>query len=172
MFLPVFRTYFTIVLYVNGGRLFSSLFIFSVSEGQNLNFSSVSLTRSKSLLTFCFEHKVQLRSLDCFDHFARDRLYTFHSTQKNQQGTLILNLQSHLDRKKKNKTKGKGALKFSSVFNHLKHRVAYFEANWAFTVDPFRLTFFLKRISFNSFTCIFSTGPSIMNLILFRKKSI
>ena len=47
MFLPAFRTYFTMVLYVNGGRSSSSLSIF-FSEGQNLNFSSFSLTRSKS----------------------------------------------------------------------------------------------------------------------------
>ena len=74
MFLPVFRTYFTIV-YVNGGRPSSSLSIF-FSEGQNLNFSSFSLTRSNSL-SFCFEHEVQLRLLDYFDHFVRDCLYTF-----------------------------------------------------------------------------------------------
>ena len=110
---------------------------------------------------------MQLRSLDYFDHFARDRLYTFHSAQKK----INKGLQS-LRQKKKNETKGKGALKFSSVFNHLKQRVAYLATNWAFTVNPFRLTFFLKRISFNSFTCIFSTGLSIMNLILFGKKSI
>ena len=55
----------------------SSLSIF-FAEGQNLNFSSFSLT-SRS---FCFEHEVQLRSLDYFDHFARNRLYTFHSAQK------------------------------------------------------------------------------------------
>ena len=76
MFLPVFRTYFTMVLYVNGGRSSSSLSIF-FSGGQNLNFSSFSLT-SRS---FCFEHEVQLRSLDYFDHFAHYRLYTFHSAQ-------------------------------------------------------------------------------------------
>ena len=111
---------------------------------------------------------MQLRSLDYFDHFARDRLYTSHSAQKK---TINKGLQS-LRQKKKNETKGKGALKFSSVFNYLKQRVAYLATNWAFTVDPFRLTFFLKRISFNSFTCIFSTGLSIMNLILFDKKSI
>ena len=46
MFLPAFRTYFTMVLYVNGGRSSSSLSIF-FSEGQNLNFTSFSLTRSK-----------------------------------------------------------------------------------------------------------------------------
>ena len=115
---------------------------------------------------------MQLRSLDYFDHFARDSMYTFHSAQKkSQQGTLILNVQS-LRQKKKNETKGKGALKFSSVFNYLKQKVAYFTTNWAFTVNSFRLTFFLKRISFNSFTCIFSTGLSIMNLILFGIKSI
>ena len=102
MFLPVFRTYFTMVLYVNGGRSSSSLSIF-FAEGHNLNFSSFSLT-SRS---FCFEHEVQLRSLDYFDHFARDRLYTFHSAQKkNQQGTLILNLQS-LRQKKRMRQKAK-----------------------------------------------------------------
>ena len=74
MFLPEFWTYFTMVLYVNGGRSSSSLSIF-FSEGQSLNFSSFSLTRSQSL--FCFEHEVQRRSLDYFDHFARDHLYTF-----------------------------------------------------------------------------------------------
>ena len=121
MFLPAFRTYFTMVLYVNGGRSSSSLSIF-FSEGQNLNFINKGL--------------------------------------------------QSLRQKKKNETKGKGALKFSSVFNHLKQRVAYLATNWAFTVNLFRLTFFLKRISFNSFTCIFSTGLSIMNLILFGKKSI
>ena len=116
---------------------------------------------------------MQLRSLDYFDHFARDRLYTFHSAQKNKKKKKInKGLQSLRQKKKKNETKGKGALKFSSVFNHLKQRVAYLATNWAFTVNPFRLTFFLKRISLNSFTCIFSTGLSIMNLILFGKKSI
>ena len=109
---------------------------------------------------------MQLRSLDYFDvpaivctHF------TLHKKKINE------GLQS-LRQKKKNETKGKGALKFSSVFNHLKQRVAYLATNWAFTVNLFRLTFFRKRISFNSFTCIFSTGLSIMNLILFGKKSI
>ena len=111
---------------------------------------------------------MQLRSLDYFDHFARDRLYTFHSAQKKK---INKGLQS-LRQKKKNETKCKGALKFSSVFNHMKQMVAYLATNWAFTVNLFRLTYFLKRISFNSFTCIFSTGLSIMNLILFGKKSI
>ena len=86
---------------------------------------------------------MQLRSLDYFDHFARDRLYTFHSAQKKK---INKGLQS-LRQKKKNETKGKGALKFSSVFNHLKQRVAYLATNWAFTVNPFRLTFFLKSVS-------------------------
>ena len=70
---------------------------------------------------------MQLRSLDYFYHFARDRLYTFHSAQK-KKSTRDCN---HLDRKKKNERKGKGALKFSSVFNHLKQRVAYLATNWA-----------------------------------------
>ena len=169
MFLPAFRTYFTMVLYVNGGRSSSSLSIF-FSEGQNLNFSSFSLTRSKSRFassTKCSCGRliilIILSAIVCTD-------FTLHK-KKSQQGTLILNVQS-LRQKKKNETKGKGALKFSNIFNHLKQSVAYFTTNWTFTVNPFRLTFFPKRISFNSFTFIFSTGLSIMNLILFGKKSI
>ena len=164
MFLPAFRTYFTMVLYVNGGRSSSSLSIF-FSEGQNLNFSSFSLTRSKSRFassTKCSCGRliilIILPAIVC-THF------TLHKKKINK------GLQS-LRQKKKNETKVKGTLKFSSVFNHLKQRVAYLATNWAFTVNPFRLTFFLKRISFNSFTCIFSTGLSIMDLILFGKKSI
>ena len=77
---------------VSGGRSSSSLSIF-FSEEQNRNFSSFSLTRSESL--FFFEHEVQRRSLDYFDHFARDHLYTFEVLPSlSQQGTLILNLQS------------------------------------------------------------------------------
>ena len=162
MFLPAFRTYFTMVSYVNGGRSSSSLSIF-FSEGQNLNFSSFSLTRSKwrfasSTKCSCGHDYFDVPAIVC-THF------TLHKKKINK------GLQS-LRQKKKNETKGKGALKFSSVFNHLKQRVAYLATNWAFTVNLFRLTFFLKRISFNSFTCIFSTGLSIMNLILFGKKSI
>ena len=163
MFLPAFRTYFTMVLYVNGGRSSSSLSIF-FSEGQNLNFSSFSLTRSK--WRFASSTKCscgRLIILMC----PRSSVHISLCTKKK----ISKGLQS-LRQKKKNETKGKGALKFSSVFNHLKQRVAYLATNWAFTVNLFRLTFFLKRISFNSFTCIFSTGLSIMNLILFGKKSI
>ena len=157
------------VLYVNGGRSSSSLSIF-FSEGQNLNFSSFSLTRSKSRFassTKCSCGRliilIILPAIVC-THF------TLHKKKKKK--NINKGLQSLRQKKKKNETKGKGALKFSSVFNHLKQRVAYLATNWAFTVNPFRLTFFLKRISFNSFTCIFSTGLSIMNLILFGKKSI
>ena len=163
MFLPAFRTYFTMVLYVNGGRSSSSLSIF-FSEGQNLNFSSFSLTRSKwrsASSTKCSCGRLII--LMC----PRSSVHISLCTKKK----INKGLQS-LRQKKKNETKGKGALKFSSVFNHLKQRVAYLATNWAFTVNLFRLTFFLKRISFNSFTCIFSTGLSIMNLILFGKKSI
>ena len=105
--------------------------------------------------------------------------HLLHSAQKSQQGTLILNLQS-LRQKKIMRQKTKVHLmvfkSVSSELNHIKHRLktlpAYFETSWAFTVNPFRLTFFLTRISFNSFTCIFSTGLSIMNLILFGKTNI
>ena len=127
------------VLYVNGGISSSSLSIF-FSEGQNLNFSSFSLTRSKSRFassTKCSCGRliilIILPAIFCA-HF------TLHKKKKINKG-----LQS-LRQKKKNETKGKGALKFSSVFNHLKQRVANFATNWAFTVNPFRLTFFLKRI--------------------------
>ena len=167
MFLPAFRTYFTMVLYVNGGRSSSSLSIF-FSEGQNLNFSSFSLTRSKS--RFASSTKCSCGRLIILIILPAIVCTHFTLHKKKKKSTRDCN---HLDRKKKkNETKGKGALKFSSVFNHLKQRVAYLATNWAFTVNPFRLTFFLKRISFNSFTCIFSTGLSIMNLILFGKKSI
>ena len=120
MFLPAFRTYFTMVLYVNGGRSSSSLSIF-FPEGQNLNFSSFSLTRYKSRFassTKCSCGRliilIILPAIVC-THF------TLHKKKQINKG-----LQS-LRQKKKNETKGKGALKFSSVFNHLKQRVAYLQ---------------------------------------------
>ena len=50
------------------------------AKGQNLSFSSFSLT-SRS---FCFEHEVQLRSLDYFDHFARCTHFTLHKKKINE----------------------------------------------------------------------------------------
>ena len=168
MFLRAFRTYFTMVLYVNGGRSSSSLSIF-FSEGQNINFSSFSLTRSK--WRFASSTKCSCGRLIILKCPRSSVHISLCKKKKKKKKKINKGLQS-LRQKKKNETKGKGALKFSSVFNHLKQRVAYLATNWTFTVNLFRLTFFLKRISFNSFTCIFSTGLSIMNLILFGKKSI
>ena len=136
------------------GRSSSSLSMF-FSEGQNLNFSSFSLTRSKS--RFASSTKCSCGRLIIL--IILPAIVCTHFTLHKKKSTRDCN---HLDRKKRMRQKAK-VLKFSSVFNHLKQRVAYLATNWAFTVNPFRLTFFLKGIYFNSFTCIFSTGLSIMN---------